>query len=105
MNLEQLQKQLVRAARAQAPNEQVPYAFEKRITARLAAQPALDPWALWARALWRAAVPCLIIALVSGAVYLFNSPPTSNTKSPTDEFSQEFEQTMFAGVTQSGDVW
>ena len=37
MNLLKLQQTLINAARAQAPDERVPLAFEKRITALIAA--------------------------------------------------------------------
>ena len=55
MNLTQLERKLIAVARANPPSERVPYAFEKRILARLPAQPMLDRWELWGRALWRAA--------------------------------------------------
>ena len=53
MNLAELERKLIAAARANPPSDRVPYAFEKRIMARLAAWPVADSWALWARALWR----------------------------------------------------
>ena len=59
MNLADLERKLIAAARRLPPSEAVPYAFEKRIMAHLRARPALDEWSLWARALWRAAAPCV----------------------------------------------
>ena len=39
MNLAELERKLIAAARANPPSDRVPYAFEKRIMARLAARP------------------------------------------------------------------
>ena len=46
MNLAELEQKLVAAARANPPSDGVPYAFEKRIMARLATRPVMDDWAL-----------------------------------------------------------
>ena len=64
MNLETLRQQLLFIAHAHPPTDRVPYAFEKRILARLAQSPVLDLSALWARALWRAAAPCVALTLL-----------------------------------------
>ncbi len=42
MNLAELERKLIAAARANSPSERVPYAFEKRILALIASRPALD---------------------------------------------------------------
>ena len=42
MNLAELQKKLIAAARANAPGDHVPYAFEKRVMALLASRVAPD---------------------------------------------------------------
>jgi hypothetical protein len=96
MNLAELEKKLVAAARANPPSEGVPYAFEKRIMARLATRPVMDDWALWARALWRAAAPCAAIMLLLGA-WSFFAPPSS---APASDLSQQLEQTLLAAVDQ-----
>lgn len=96
MNLAQLEQKLIAAARANPPSERVPYAFGKRILAHLAAQPRLDFWELWGRALWRAAAPCVAIMLLLGAWSLF--APQPNT--PTSDLSQQLEQTLLAAVDQ-----
>jgi hypothetical protein len=96
MNLAQLERKLIAAARANTPSDRVPYAFEKRIMARLAAQPARDEWALWARALWRAAAPCVAIMLLLGA-WSFFTPPSSP---PTNDLAQQLENTLLAAVDQ-----
>ena len=96
MNLAELEQKLITAARTNPPSEQVPYAFEKRIVARLAARPVLDDWALWARALWRATAPCAAIMLLLGAWSLF--APSRSTA--TGDLSQQLEQTLLAAVDQ-----
>jgi hypothetical protein len=96
MNLAKLEQKLVAAARANPPSDWVPYAFEKRIMARLAARPVVDDWALWARALWRAAAPCAAIMLLLG-VWSFFAPPSN---APANDLSQQLEQTLLAVVDQ-----
>ncbi len=97
MNLAELQKKLIAAARANAPGDHVPYAFEKRITALLASRVAPDNMVLWVHGLWRAAVSCVAIALLSGA-WAFLNPTTATS---TTDLSQNFESTLLASVDQS----
>ena len=97
MNIAELQKKLLAAARANPPGDRVPYAFEKRVVALLAARTAADPLALWVRGLWRAAVSCVAIALLLGAWAFFN--PAASSK--TDDLSQNFENTLLASVDQN----
>ena len=59
MNLLELHKKLIAAARTNVPGDQVPYAFEKRITALLASRVAAENMNLWVNGLWRAAVSCV----------------------------------------------
>ncbi|MGH7953335.1 MAG: hypothetical protein ACREFE_15675 [Limisphaerales bacterium] len=98
MKLIELQKKLIAAARANAPDERVPYAFEKRVTALLASRAAknLD---LWARGLWRAAISCVAISLLFGAWTFFY--PTTTSATTSDDLSQTFENTLLASVDQS----
>jgi anti-sigma-K factor RskA len=102
MNLSELHRKLIAAARNQPPDARVPYAFEQRIMARLSGQTALDSWGLWSRALWRAAMCCVAFVLVLGIGFQFL--PASNP----DNLSQDVEQTLFAAVDsgsdQGGDV-
>jgi len=95
MNVAELQKKLIAAARANPPGDNVPYAFEKRVMALLAARAAGDNLVLWVRGLWRAAVSCTAIALLLGAWAFFN-PATSAV-----DLSQNFENTLLAAVDQS----
>ena len=46
MNLAELHNKLIAVARLQKPDERVPYAFEKRITALIAARAVVDRWAI-----------------------------------------------------------
>ncbi len=96
MNLAALERKLMAVARANPPSDGVPYSFEKRIMARLAARPLADGWELWGRALWRAAAPCVAIMLLLGAWSLF----TSRASAPATDLSQDLEQTLLAAVDQ-----
>jgi hypothetical protein len=96
MNLVDLHRKLIAAARANPPGDGVPNAFEKRIIARLAGRPAIDHWALWSRALWRATAPCAAIMLVFCAWSWF-APGSSP---PSTDLTQEFENTVLAVADQ-----
>ena len=96
MNLAELERKLMAAARGNPPSDRVPFAFEKRILARLAARPLADNWELWARALWRAAAPCVAIMVVLGAWSCF----TPQAGAPATDLSQDLEQTLLAAVDQ-----
>lgn len=99
MNLNELQSQLLAAARAHPPDDRVPYAFEKRIIARLTEQPTLDASAWWLRGLWRAAASCVAICVLAGAWTIFSQPVAGSA----DELSQQFENTVFAAVDHDTD--
>jgi hypothetical protein len=95
MNLADLERKLIAAARANPPSDRVPYAFEKRILACLAARPLADGWELWGRALWRAAAPCVAIMLLLGGWSFFVAG-----SAPANDLSQDLEQTLLAAVDQ-----
>jgi hypothetical protein len=99
-NWQSLQRKLIAAARANPPSDHVPYAFEKRVMAQLAARSAIEPLGLWVRGLWQAAVSCMIVALLLGAWAFFN--PSASSK--PDDLSQNFESTLLASVDQSDQV-
>jgi hypothetical protein len=94
MDLENLRCKLVAAARAHPPSQEVPYGFERRITARLGALVVVDYWAQWSQALWRATAPCIAITILLAALSLFVLPG----KSSTTDLSQEFENTVLAAA-------
>ena len=97
MNLAELHKKLIAAARADAPDDRVPYAFEKRITALLASRVAPQNLELWVHGLWRAAVSCVAISLLLGA-WSFLVPARSAN---ADDLSQNFVTTLLASVDQN----
>jgi len=80
----------------------VPYAFEKRIMANLKAKPVLYRGALWARALWRAAAPCVAISLLLLCISTFLGRETSPV---SQEMAPNLEETMLAVIDQSEEVW
>ena len=85
MNLTFLEEKLMAAARKAPVNEHVPYAFERRIMARLATTRPLDVLGWWGHALCRAAVPCLAITLLLGAWTLWDAQRAQS------DFGKEFE--------------
>jgi len=97
MNLAELQKKLIAAARTNVPVDHVPYAFEKRVTALLASRVAAENMNLWVRGLWRAAVSCVAITVLLGAWAVLN-PAKAATAG--DDLSQNFESTLLASVDQ-----
>jgi hypothetical protein len=99
MNLNAIQAKLLEAARNHPPSDQVPYAFEKRIMAQLAAaaRPA-DPVAFWTRMLWRAAVSSVAIMLVASAWIAFAAPSSSSSLS--DDLQTT---TVYAGLNEIND--
>lgn len=101
MNLVELQKKLLAAARANAPGDHVPYAFEKRVTALLASRVAAENLNLWVRGLWRAAVSCVAITLLLGAWAMLNPAITATI---SDDLSQNFENTLLASVDQNDSI-
>jgi hypothetical protein len=95
MNLVELQKKLIQAARENPPSEVVPYAFEKRISALLRPLPTPDCWGQWAGALWRASVPCVAVTLLLTFWCVYPGSPT-----PANDLSQEIDNTVLAALDQ-----
>jgi hypothetical protein len=100
MNLDNLQHKLIAVARANPPGDQVPYAFEKRIMARLVEGVRVDLLGAWSVALWRAAVSCLIVVGVAGALALWSGSASTET-----DLSQEFETAVFANAGAADEAW
>ena len=99
MNIAELHKKLIAAARRQAPDDRVPYAFEKRILAQIAARTKAVRWTHWTQSLMRAAVSCVVVALLFGAWTVFMPASTP----ATDDMSQDLQNTLLASVDQ-GDI-
>jgi len=96
MNLSELHRKLIAAARLQKPDDRVPYTFEKRVMALIAERTAAARNVLWVRGLWRAAISCVAVAVVCGAVSLF----TPDKSDSGNDLSQDFENTLLASVDQ-----
>ncbi|HYT62069.1 MAG TPA: hypothetical protein VEL06_17955 [Haliangiales bacterium] len=95
-----LQEKLLAAARANRPRQEVPYAFEKRVMARLAGKPAPDLLAIWNRTLWRAVAPCLVVTLLLG-VWTFLSQPNDN---PGETLAADLENSLYLPFDNQTDV-
>jgi anti-sigma-K factor RskA len=93
MNPESLRHKLIACARTQIPSDSVPYAFERRVMARLTTASSVhDAWNLWGVALWRAVAPCLAITLLVAASALALG-------SPSDDSSEPLESLLLADLT------
>jgi len=98
MNLTELHKKLIAAARADVPVDHVPYAFEKRVSALLASRVAPHALDAWVTGLWRAAVSCVGVAMVCGMLALFTS---SSASASSDDLSQNLDSTLMASIDQT----
>ena len=99
MDLDKLQQKLMAAAKAAVPGDHVPYAFEKRIMARLTAPVKVDEWALCGRWLWRAVAPCASVMTALGVwvvVTMHNEPVPQNLE-------QAIENTIMSGDDVAGE--
>ena len=94
MNLRPLEVKLLTAGRRAAVSDAVPYAFEKRIMARLADAPPIDLRLLWAQALSRAAATCVAITMLCGAWSLYFHHATGT------DLAQDFERTVLVALDQ-----
>ena len=94
MESSRLERKLIAAAKAHPPSDAVPYAFEQRIMANLRQIPVPDAWADWAGALWRAAAPCVAVAILFGVWSAFTPEPAA----ASTDLSQQLEQTVLASV-------
>lgn len=102
MNALELEKKLFAAARATPPRDDVPYAFEKRVMARIAAEALVDVWTLWGRLLWRAAAPCVGLTLALTAWVLFSAhAPAANP----DNLAVALEDQVMAPLARIEDSW
>ena len=97
MNLVELQRKLVAAARANRPSDHVPYAFEKRVTALLASRVPAHRLDAWVHGLWRAAVSCVVIAIVCGALAAYTASPAASST----DLSQDIDNVLLASVDQT----
>ncbi|MBM3839679.1 MAG: hypothetical protein FJ398_17250 [Verrucomicrobia bacterium] len=102
MNTLELQKKLFAAARATPPRDDVPYAFEKRIIARIAKEAFVDVWALWGRLLWRAAAPCVALTL---ALTVWATVSSHSAKGSSDNLAVALENQVMAPLASLEESW
>jgi hypothetical protein len=95
MNQAKLHEKLIAAARAKTPEDRVPLAFEQRVMSHLKSRMPVDLAALWGRALWRAAAPCVALTLLFSAWSWLGAG-----SSPAGDLSQDFENTLLAVADQ-----
>ena len=101
MNLENLRTKLIAAARQHPPREDVPFAFEKRIMARLRAARPEDTWSLWGAGLWRGAAACAVISAISIVLSLWVLPAAN----ANDNQEAAFETVVLAGADELTESW
>jgi len=100
MHLENLRTKLIAAARLHVPADDVPYAFEKRVIARISNQPIVeDVWGLWAKGLWKGALACAAITAISILLSLWALPALA------DDPPAPFETVVLAGADESTESW
>jgi len=101
MNLAELQKKLIAAARKSPPDDRVPYGFEQRLVARLTAAPRPDEWSLWTRALWYGAGACVAFSV---CLSVWSCTSVSDRSSALS-FSQDLEQAILAAAGDADNIW
>ena len=79
--------EFVTLARSLPRDERTPYAFEKRIMARLGDVPVLDALAFWTQSLWKAILPCVGVMAIVGIISAFQ--PFDATTAEFDELDIE----------------
>ena len=100
MNLENLRTKLIAAARQEPAREDVPYAFEKRIMARLNAPAVEDTWSVWETGLWKGAAACAAITAVSIVLSVWALPALQDNRDDAP-----FEAVVLAEADQLTESW
>ena len=90
--------EVAKAARIIGSDERVPYAFEKRIISRLKSLHPQDISAMLSSMMWRAALSCLAISLITGAAITFAGSSTGEL------LAGDLERTVLAPVDVE-DTW
>jgi hypothetical protein len=98
MNAHDLQKKLIAVARATPSDSRVPYAFEKRIMARIKSAQA-DVWSVWSSLLWRAAIPSLCVMVLAGAFAGYGQ------FSSTEREPASLETALMAPIAADSESW
>jgi hypothetical protein len=84
-------------AREVGVSSHVPYAFEKRIMARIGSARPLDIWDLWSRYLWQAAAPCVAVTLAVG-IWAYFEPRPADT-------GPDLESALVAPLAAQTESW
>ena len=92
MNLPELSRTLLAAARRVPRDERVPYAFEQRVMARLQAAPPAVLWAALVRSLWYGAAACALVAVLLNVW----SAPAAQDEEHAHAFSRGVEDCLLA---------
>ncbi|MGC8744044.1 MAG: hypothetical protein ACP5T0_09215 [Verrucomicrobiia bacterium] len=100
MNKDLLLNKLINAAKHQRPSDTVPYAFEKRIMARLEGLEVYETTLVWAQNLWRLAKPCIIIMIIACLWALLNQNQIG-----IDNPKEAYETAVLSGLNQIGTSW
>lgn len=97
MKPEILRQKLIASARTINPSNHVPYAFEKRVMARLAGREVPDAWAAWGALLWRAVAPCFALMLMAciGSYVVHPTP---------DDLGSQLDAVLLADLDVAGDA-
>jgi hypothetical protein len=101
MKAEPLRQRLLAVGRSLPAADHVPYAFEKRIMARLRRAKTLDPCLFWNRILWRCAGPCVALTLLAGALASWG-PGNGQT---ADSLTADLETVVYAPMLIAQEVW
>ncbi len=93
-------KRFVELAREWPNNEYAPYAFEKRVMARLREVRVADGLSLWTQALWRATGPCLAIMILTATISFL----TMGNDLAVDGDGGDLETAVFAPTQMAFDL-
>jgi len=89
----------------------VPYAFEKRVMAHIKETPqlAVNIWAQWSQALWRATIPCfavmVLLAVWTGSNSTGNQPIEPNPSAvivQSDPAEEELTAIVMLAIDSTG---
>lgn len=101
MNTEQLKQSLIKTAKQLPVNEQVPFAFEKRVMANILSLSKQENGlfsVLTPRAIWGTILSSSLAILLTGLFY-FNTVHEMSTEFTVSDTALVLEDTVFAGLT------
>lgn len=96
MRIEELERKLVSAARKHPPSQEVPPFFARRVLAHVASSARNSVH--WSLQLWRAALPCVLLAIGAATWAHWNSPEEEN------DWNEAFERAVLvSAIEQDGE--